>query len=91
MAEPAQYVWHYGDGEVRKTASPGAPYPSKEITYRYSDAHRTVRLRVDVTYRARFRVNGGQWQAIPDTVSITGPEGTLRVSEAAPVLSGNYG
>jgi hypothetical protein len=91
VAEPTEYVWFHGDGGVTRTTGPGAPYPSKEITYRYSDAHTTVRPRVDVTYTARFRVNGGPWQDIPETVTITGPETSLRISEAAPVLSGNYG
>ncbi len=90
VAEATEYTWHHGDGSTAATSSPGAPYPSKEITYRYSDAHTTVRPRVDVTYTARFRVNGGPWQDINETVTITGPEGSLRVSEAAPVLSGNY-
>jgi hypothetical protein len=44
-----------------------------------------------VTYTARFRVNGGAWQDIDETVTITGPESSLRVSEASPTLSGNYG
>jgi hypothetical protein len=45
---------------------------------------------VDVTYSARFRVNGGTWQDIPETVTIAGPETVLRVAEATPVLSGRY-
>ncbi len=45
---------------------------------------------VDVTYTARFRVNGGAWQDIPDTVTIAGPSTDLRVSEATAVLSGQY-
>jgi hypothetical protein len=90
VAEATQYTWHHGDGSAATTSSPGSPYPSKEITYRYSDAHTTVRPRVDVTYSARFRVNGGPWQDIDETVTIAGPEGSLRISEATPVLSGNY-
>lgn len=91
VAEPVEYAWRHGDGSITTTTSPGAPYPSKEITYRYVEADTTVRPRVDVTYSARFRVNGGAWQDIDETVTITGPEGSLRVSEARAVLSGNYG
>ncbi len=91
VATATEYTWHHGDGTSTTTASPGSPYPSKEITYRYSDADRTVRPRVDVTYTARFRVNGGPWQNIDETVTIAGPETALRVSEAKAVLSGNYG
>ena len=91
VAEAVEYTWYYGDGGFATTATPGAPYPSKEITYRYAHAGTTVRPRVDVTYSARFRVNGGAWQSIPETVTIAGPEGDLRVSEARAVLSGDYG
>jgi hypothetical protein len=91
VAEATEYAWHHGDGSTTTTSTPGAPYPSKEITYRYADADTTVRPRVDVTYSARFRVNGGAWQDIDETVTITGPQGSLRVSEARGVLSGNYG
>ena len=91
VATATEYTWHHGDGTSTTTASPGSPYPSKEITYRYSDADRTVRPRVDVTYTARFRVNAGSWQNIDETVTIAGPETALRVSEAKAVLSGNYG
>ncbi len=91
VAEPTAYTWHLGDGTTTTTSTPGAPYPSREITYRYSDARTTVRPRVDVTYSARFRVNGGAWQDIDETVTVAGPEGSLRVSEARGSLSGNYG
>ncbi|GAB2753109.1 hypothetical protein GCM10027273_34710 [Nocardioides pakistanensis] len=91
VAEAVEYTWHHGDGQTTATTSPGAPYPSMEITYRYSDADVTVRPRVDVTYSARFRVNGGAWQDIPETLTIAGPEASLRISEARATLSGNYG
>jgi hypothetical protein len=89
-ATPSQFTWHYGDGTSESTTTPGAPYPSKEITYSYTDAHTTVSTSVDVTYAARFRVNGGGWQDIAETVTITGPPTDLRISEATAVLSGNY-
>ena len=90
VATPSQYTWHHGDGTTDTTATPGAPYPSKDITYRYVDAHTTVTPRVDVTYTARFRVNGGAWQNIDETVTITGPTSDLRISEATAVLSGEH-
>ncbi|HET9860985.1 MAG TPA: hypothetical protein VFQ19_14485, partial [Nocardioidaceae bacterium] len=90
-ATPSQFTWHYGDGTSQTTTSPGAPYPSKEITYSYTDAHTTVTPSVDVTYTARFRVNSGGWQDISETVTIAGPAGNLRISEATAVLSGSYG
>ncbi len=89
-ATPSRFTWVHGDGSSDITTSPGAPYPSKDITYSYSKAHTTVAPRVDVTYTARFRVNGGAWQDIPETVTVTGPPGNLRISEATAVLSGTY-
>jgi hypothetical protein len=89
-AEPTSYTWHHGDGTSATTRTPGAPYPSQEVTHRYTNAHTTVRPRLDVTYAARFRVNDGTWQTIDETVTITGPETALRVTEATPVLSGDY-
>jgi len=90
VATPSQYTWHHGDGTANTTATAGAPYPSKDITYRYTDAHTTVTPRVDVTYTAKFRVNDGAWQDINETVTITGPTSDLRISEATAVLSGEH-
>lgn len=89
-ATPSTYTWHHGDGTTARTTTPGARYPSQEITHSYTDAHVTVEPRVDVTYTARFRVNAGAWQDIPETVTITGEPGSLRVAEATAVLSGSY-
>jgi hypothetical protein len=90
-ASPRSFVWHYGDGTALRTTSPGAPYPAKDITHEYTDAHVTVRTSVDVSYSGRFRVGGGAWQAIPGAVTIAGPASPLRISEATGVLSGSYG
>jgi hypothetical protein len=87
-AEPTRFHWRFGDGEADATRSAGSPYPDLEITHEYADAHVTMRPRVDVTYAAEFRVDGGAWQQIPQTVRIGGPSVSLRVVEATPVLSG---
>ena len=89
-ATPSSFTWHYGDGSSTTTSSPGAPYPAKDVTHSYTDAHTTVQTSVDVTYSARFRVGNAAWQTIPDTVTIAGPAGALRISEATAVLSGDY-
>jgi hypothetical protein len=89
-ARPRSFTWHHGDGTTATTTSPGAPYPAKDIVYEYSDAHVTVQTSVDVTYTARFSVEGGAWQSIPETVTITGPAAALRISEATALLSGQY-
>ena len=36
---PSRFEWVHGDGTTETTTTPGAPYPSKEIVYRYADAH----------------------------------------------------
>lgn len=90
-ATPGSFTWHYGDGSTASTTTPGVPYPSKDVTHSYTDAHATVQTSVDVTYSARFRVGDGAWQDIPGAVTITGPASPLRISEATAVLSGSYG
>jgi hypothetical protein len=90
VATPASYTWHYGDGTSTTTKRPGAPYPAKDVTHNYTDAHTTVQTSVDVTYSGRFRVGNGDWLSIPGSVTIAGPSTPLRVSEATAVLSGNY-
>ena len=89
-ATPTAYTWHHGDGTSTQTSTPGARYPAKEVVHEYTDAQVTVSPSVDVTYSARFRVNGGAWQEIPETVTISGPQGSLRIAEATAVLSGQY-
>ena len=87
-AQPSQFHWLYGDGASETTTVPGAPYPAKTIVHQYSDAHVTVHPSVDTVYTARFRVDGGDWQAIPETITIPGPPVDLRIREATPLLSG---
>ncbi len=87
-AEPTQFTWSFGDGASDQTEGPGGPYPDLEVTHRYLDADVTVTPSVDVTYRAEFRVGDGDWQQIPETVTIQGAPVSLRVVEATPVLSG---
>jgi hypothetical protein len=87
-AEPVRFDWTFGDGSSDETESAGAPYPDLEITHAYTDADVTVQPSVAVTYSAQFRVGDGEWQEIPETVTISGPPVTLQVVEATPVLSG---
>jgi hypothetical protein len=90
-ATPSSFAWRFGDGAGSSTATPGAPYPAKDIVHRYADAHVTVSPSVAVTYTARFRVGGGGWQDVDGTVTIEGPPGSLRIAEATAVLSGDHG
>lgn len=86
VANPATYRWHAGDGASFSTATPGGPFPSKEVVHRYTAAHRTVRPSVDVTYQVRFRIDGGAWQTLDQTLTAAGPSTALAIREAAPVL-----
>ncbi len=87
-AVPESFHWLFGDGQQETTNEPGAAYPAKDITHRYVDAHVTVRPHVDVTYRVAYRVAGGAWQALDETLTAQGPATALRIKEATPVLSG---
>jgi hypothetical protein len=85
---PATYRWVHGDGTSATTATGGAPYPAKVVTYRYQHAHVTVRAHVEVTWAADFRVDGSPMRPVPGTVTTVGPATPLRIAEASPALSG---
>jgi hypothetical protein len=89
-ATATAYRWVFGDGSALTTESPGAPYPAKTVTHRYADAQVTMSPHVEVTYAAKFRVNGGGWQDIPDTITTVGPPTDVRVAEGDPLLSGQH-
>lgn len=86
---PDRYIWSWGDGQRTTTDRPGKPYPSTEVTHTY--VHRThgdrwMRVYVSVRYRCEFRVSGGSWQGISQTITIDGPASTFPVKEATAVL-----
>ncbi len=87
VAEPVRYTWVHGDRTVKTTSRPGKPYPAMDVTHRYREPADNVRPRVDVTYRVRYRVDGGGWQTIGQTLQASGPAADLDVREAAPVLT----
>lgn len=87
VAEPARYTWVHDDGTVSTTSRPGKPYPAMDVTHRYREPADDVHPRVDVTYRVRYRVDGGAWQTIGQTLLASGPAAELDVREAAPVLT----
>ncbi len=87
-ARPVGYTWHFGDGEQESGADPGAPYPELTVTHVYRKADVTVHPSVDVTYHGRFRVNGGEWQDIPEELTVAGTPTELEVLTATPHLVG---
>lgn len=86
-ATPISYTWVHGDGTSARTQEPGRPYPSLDVTHRYREPAPLVRPRVDVTYRVRYRVDGGAWTNLGQTLTAPGPAANLRIDEAAPVLT----
>lgn len=86
VAEPARFTWFHGDGTTATTSRAGRPYPALDIVHRYREPAEQVSARVDVTYRVRYRIAGGAWQELGETLTASGPAATLAVREAAPVL-----
>lgn len=86
-ATPSEFLWNYGDGATETTTSAGRPYPATDITHTWTDAHHTFHPSVDVTYQIRYRVNGGTWQTLADTITAQGPEGDVRIREATGMLT----
>ena len=84
---PSQFRWVFGDGAELPSTSPGAPYPDLLITHNYLQKG-GVSPRVDTTYAARFRVDGGPWRDVDGTVTVPGEPVQLEVITARPVLVG---
>lgn len=72
----------YGDGSASEpTESLGGPHPEGDIRWTYTQPG-VVATRVDTTYGGRFRLEGGPWMTIPDTVTVRGTPVNLTVCEA---------
>lgn len=89
---PASYRWVHGDGTTDDTDWGGRPWQrgvrvASLITHTYDDTAR-LSVRVDTTWRARYRVGAGTWQDVPGTVTIQGDPTSLRIRSAEPRLTG---
>ncbi|MEN8674940.1 hypothetical protein [Nocardioides sp.] len=84
-ATPTTYTWHYGDGTSTSTPTAGTPYPAFDITHEYGTVD-TFAPRLDTTYTGRYRLEGGPWIAIPETLTVTGASQRLQTVEALPTL-----
>lgn len=87
VAAPVSYLWVHGDGTTATSTAPGRPYPNKDVTHRYRVPADDVQPRVDVTYQVRYRVDGGPWLTIGQTLLASGPVAELDVKEAAPIMT----
>ncbi len=91
---PRTFTWHHGDGTTQTSSEPGRPYErglpmSAYVTHEYSSLTDELAPRVDTVWTARFRVNGGPWRDVGETVTIEGPPASLAVREAEPNLVGS--
>ncbi|HSX66167.1 hypothetical protein [Nocardioides sp.] len=89
---PSEFAWVHGDGTTQSTDWAGKAWDRDEpeidgyITHIYERTG-TVRPRVEVTWSAEYRVNGGDWQVVDGTVSREGAPAELAVLEGQPVLN----
>ncbi|MGW5239015.1 hypothetical protein ACWEOW_08785 [Monashia sp. NPDC004114] len=80
------FLYLFGDGgTLGPTDSSGGTYPRGDIVHTYGGPGR-FSSRVDVTFGGEFRINNGQWVAIPDTVTVRQPATSVTVREARAVL-----
>ena len=83
------FTYVFGDGtQFGPTKSTGGVYPTGDIVHTYT-ASGSYPARVDTTLTADFRINGGPWTAIPETVTVTGATTTVQVKTARAVLVRN--
>ena len=76
------FTYVFGDGETfGPTTYLGGVYPTGTITHQYLTPG-VNNTRVDTTFGADFRINGGAWAPIPDTVTVPGPATAVTVRTA---------
>ena len=81
-ATPAVWSFDFGDGVVvGPTRDPGGPYPVLTNSHAYS-AVGVFGVVVTTTYTGRFRVDGGSWQDVEGTASVTSAPVVLSVHTA---------
>ncbi len=74
---PTGYRWDFGDGVVLTTTSLGEPYPGEsDVRHAYEQSSLSAggafSLTLEITFSARYRVDGGPWQPLdPITRSFT--------------------
>lgn len=85
-AVPSRFVWHHGDGTTQTTRSPGKPNANSEVSHVYRKPAEGLGLSVDTTWAIQYRVGGGTWQELDETLTISGPVTRLTTREARPYL-----
>lgn len=69
-ATPVKYVWDFGDGTVLTTTFPGREYPARDVSMRYA-YQGWYEVSLVTQFSGEYSVNGGPWQPIAGTVSVT--------------------
>jgi hypothetical protein len=80
-ATPLRFRWAYGDGAVRTTADPGAPYPDLRTAHTYRKPGKRT-LSLTTTYSGEYSVAGGDWSPIDGLATVTSPGTGLTVLAA---------
>ncbi|MGV1008809.1 MAG: hypothetical protein ACOYBY_09400 [Dermatophilaceae bacterium] len=79
-------MYHFGDeSEFGPTPSLGGRWPDGPIRHQYRSTG-AVPVGVAVTWGADFRIDGGEWAEVPDSVTVTGPTTQVQVKQARAVL-----
>jgi hypothetical protein len=92
--EPTSFSWSHGDGTSQETTWPGVAYAEGRrmtdyVRHAYSTTGDGLAVSVDTSWSARFRVAGGPWREVGQTVTIEGDVVALEVVEAEPHLVGS--
>jgi hypothetical protein len=76
------FTYYFGDGSsLGPTSDAGGTYPTGGVRHTYSSAG-SVPVVVRALYTGDFSVDGGAWEPVDESVTITGPPTGLRVREA---------
>lgn len=84
-AAPTGYVYHFDRADSLETSDPGAAHPAGEVTHAYSYKG-TATPSLDTVYTGRYRVNGGPWADIPESLTVAGTPVALEIVEVRPTL-----
>lgn len=76
------FVYRFGDGDrLGPTSDAGGVYPEGTVRHVYARPA-TVMVSVSATYGGQFSVDGGPWQQVGETITLTGPATGVQVLEA---------
>ena len=87
---PVSYRWDFGDGTTRVSSVPGGSWGVAQFsatpTSHVFELSGDYRVRLEVTYRAAYRFEGGPFLDIPGEITRSGGERMVDVLSVTPVL-----